>query len=410
MSVHLPWRFEWQVALRFLREGRMQSWLIVGGVAAGVAVITYIAALVNGLQANTVSKTLGTQAHISLRAPEDVVIPLSAAAPGTWLLSDSQPRAQRLRSVDNWQQLLPVLEQEPGVVAVSPMVSGSGLALRGEATQSIAIMGVELERYQRIVNLREKIVAGTWCLQPGDAMIGVELAADLGVRPGDRFTIDTGSVQEPVRVSALLDMGVKDLNRRTVIIPLRSAQSLLGLPGGATVLDVKVDDVWLAEALAEQLRQRYPYEIESWQATNAQLVSALKAQSISTAVIRAVVLIVVVLGIASVLVVSVVQKRKEIGILRAMGTTRAQVLRVFLLQGAIVGALGSVAGLLLAWALVLLFTAMARGAGGGALFDISLTWQDALSAALTATLCGVLAAVAPARSAARLDPAQAIRM
>ncbi len=410
MSVHLPWRFEWQVALRFLREGRMQSWLIVGGVAAGVAVITYIAALINGLQANTVSKTLGTQAHISLRAPEDVVIPLSAAAPGTWLLSDSQPRAQRLRSVDNWQQLLPVLEQEPGVVAVSPMVSGSGLALRGEATQSIAIMGVELERYQRIVNLREKIVAGTWCLQPGDAMIGVELAADLGVRPGDRFTIDTGSVQEPVRVSALLDMGVKDLNRRTVIIPLRSAQSLLGLPGGASVLDVKVDDVWLAEALAEQLRQRYPYGIESWQATNAQLVSALKAQSISTAVIRAVVLIVVVLGIASVLVVSVVQKRKEIGILRAMGTTRAQVLRVFLLQGAIVGALGSVAGLLLAWALVLLFTAMARGADGGALFDISLTWQDALSAALTATLCGVLAAVAPARSAARLDPAQAIRM
>lgn len=382
MSVHLPWRFEWQVALRFLREGRMQSWLIVGGVAAGVAVITYIAALINGLQANTVSKTLGTQAHISLRAPEDVVIPLSAAAPGTWLLSDTQPRAQRLRSVDNWQQLLPVLEQEPGVVAVSPMVSGSGLALRGEATQSIAIMGVELERYQRIVNLREKIVAGTWGLQPGDTMIGVELAADLGVRPGDRFTIDTGSVQEPVRVSALLDMGVKDLNRRTVIIPLRSAQSLLGLPGGATVLDVKVDDVWLAEALAEQLRQRYPYEIESWQATNAQLVSALKAQSISTAVIRAVVLIVVVLGIASVLVVSVVQKRKEIGILRAMGTTRAQVLRVFLLQGAIVGAL----------------------------FDISLTWQDALSAALTATLCGVLAAVAPARSAARLDPAQAIRM
>lgn len=410
MTFSLPWRFEWQVALRFLREGRMQSLLIVAGVAAGVAVITYITALINGLQANTVSKTLGTQPHISLRAPDDVVIPLSAAEPGTWLLSDTQPRAQRLRSVDNWQQLLPVLEKVPGVVAVSPMVSGSGLALRGEATQSIAIMGVELERYQRIVNLREKIVAGTWGLQPGDAMIGVELAADLGVRPGDRFTIDTGSVQEPVRVSALLDMGVKDLNRRTVIIPLRSAQSLLALPGGATVLDVKVDDVWQAESIAQQLRQRYHYEIESWQATNAQLVSALKAQSISTAVIRAVVLIVVVLGIASVLVVSVVQKRKEIGILRAMGTTRAQVLRVFLLQGAVVGALGSVVGVLLAWLLVLLFTVMARGADGDVLFDISLTWQEAVSAALTATLCGVMAAVAPARSAARLDPAQAIRM
>jgi lipoprotein-releasing system permease protein len=312
--------------------------------------------------------------------------------------------------VANWQQLVPVLEAGAGVVAVSPMVSGAGLALRGEASQAIALMGVELERYQRIVNLREKIVAGRWGLAPGEAMIGVELASDLGVRPGDRFTIDTGSVTEPARVTALLDMGVKDLNRRTVVIPLRSAQNLLGVPGGATVLDLKVADVWMAETLAQQLRQRYDYDIESWQATNAQLVSALNAQSISTAVIRGVVLIVVVLGIASVLVVSVVQKRKEIGILRAMGTTQAQVLRMFLLQGAVVGALGSVGGVLLAAVLVQLFTFFARDAAGGALFEIHLSGVDALSAALTATVCGVLAAVIPARSAARLDPAQAIRM
>lgn len=406
----MPWMFEWTVALRFLREGRMQSLLIVAGVAAGVAVVTYITALIHGLQANTVNKTLGTQAHITVRAPEDVVVPLLPAQTQGVVVSDTQPRAQRLRSVANWQQLVPVLEAGAGVVAVSPMVSGAGLALRGEASQAIALMGVELERYQRIVNLREKIVTGRWGLAPGEAMIGVELASDLGVRPGDRFTIDTGSVTEPVRVMALLDMGVKDLNRRTVVIPLRSAQNLLGVPGGATVLDLKVADVWTAETLAQQLRQRYDYDIESWQATNAQLVSALNAQSISTAVIRGVVLIVVVLGIASVLVVSVVQKRKEIGILRAMGTTQAQVLRMFLLQGAVVGALGSVGGVLLAAVLVQLFTFFARDAAGGALFEIHLSGVDALSAALTATVCGVLAAVIPARSAARLDPAQAIRM
>jgi lipoprotein-releasing system permease protein len=326
------------------------------------------------------------------------------------LLSDTQPRAQRLRSVANWQQLLPVLEREPGVIAVSPMVSGAGLALRGEASQSIALMGVELERYQRIVNLREKLVAGAWGLAPGEAMIGTELAADLGVRPGDRFTIATGAVNEPVRVTALLDLGLKDLNRRTVIIPLRSAQSLLGVPGGATVLEMQVADVWQADAIARQLRARYDYDVESWQDTNAQLLSALNAQTISTTVIRVVVLVVVVLGIASVLVVSVVQKRREIGILRAMGTTRGQVLRVFLLQGAVVGALGSVGGVLLSWAMVQLFTTLARSAEGGALFEIHLTLPDALSAALIATVCGVLAAVVPARRAASMDPAQAIRM
>jgi lipoprotein-releasing system permease protein len=120
--------------------------------------------------------------------------------------------------------------------------------------------------------------------------------------------------------------------------------------------------------------------------------------------------IVVVLGIASVLVVSVVQKQREIGILRAMGATRGQILRVFLLQGAIVGAVGSVLGVALAAALVWAFTTFVRGSDGLPLFAIGLAPELALRIALAATLAGVLAAVAPARRAAALDPAQAIRL
>src|SRR5574344_2364915 len=397
--------FEWLVALRFLREGRMQTALIIIGVAAGVAVIAYITALINGLQSNTIAKTLGAQSHLSVRAPDDVV--LSARSPATLaqVLTEVQPRAQRLRSVANWQALVPVLEQLPEVMAVSPMVSGSGLALRGEAAQAIALMGVDLERYDRIINLRTKVVSGTARLAPGEAMIGRELAADLGVRVGDRFSIQTGTLTDSVRVTALVDLGVKDLNRRTVFVPLRAAQNMLGLPGGATVLDLTVRDVWQAQRLASDLVRRYPYKVESWQDNNAQLVSALNAQSVSTAIIR-----VVVLGISSVLVVSVVQKRREIGILRAMGTTRGQVLRIFLLQGALVGALGSVLGLVLAVTLIAAFTTFVRGSDGLPLFSIALAPTTALQTALVATLCGVLAGVAPARRAAAMDPAQAIRL
>ena len=121
-------------------------------------------------------------------------------------------------------------------------------------------------------------------------------------------------------------------------------------------------------------------------------------------------MIVVVLGIASVLVVSVVQKRREIGILRAMGATQGQVLRIFLLQGAIVGALGSALGVLLAVLLIWAFTHFVRGSDGLPLFDITLAPGLALRVAAVATMCGVLAAVAPARRAAQLDPAQAIRL
>jgi lipoprotein-releasing system permease protein len=118
----------------------------------------------------------------------------------------------------------------------------------------------------------------------------------------------------------------------------------------------------------------------------------------------------VVLGIASVLVVSVVQKRREIGILRAMGATQGQVLRIFLLQGAIVGALGSALGVLLAVLLIGVFTHFVRGSDGLPLFNITLEPALALRVAGIATVCGVLAAVAPARRAARLDPAEAIRL
>lgn len=410
MSMSFALGFEWRVAVRFLREGRMQTVLIVVGVAAGVAVIAYISALIIGLQSNLVAKTLGTQAHITLRVPDNVVMPAAAHPPETFVLSEMQPRAQRIRSIANWQALVPLLEADPVITTVSPMVAGGALALRGEATQAVSLQGVELDRYDSIIGLRGKVVSGTARLLPGEAIVGRELASDLGVRVGDRLSLQTAGVTDAVRVTALIDLGLKDLNRRTVIVPLRTAQNLLGLPGGATSIDLKVNDIWAAEKIALGLRNQFPYKIESWQENNTQLLSALNAQSVSTTLIRGVVMVVVVLGIASVLVVSVVQKQREIGILRAMGATRAQVLRLFLLQGAVVGALGSVLGIVLAGGMIVLFTTFVRGIDGLPLFDISLPPALAAQIAGIATLCSVLAAIAPARRAAAMDPAQAIRI
>ncbi|HMM84398.1 FtsX-like permease family protein [Azohydromonas sp.] len=403
--------FEWRVALRFLREGRFQTLLIVFGVAAGVAVVAYISALVSGLQRNTLDKTLGAQAHLAISPADERVTPvLPRAADGTPAFGDTQARAQRLRTIANWPALLDTLEAQPGVAAVSPMVSGAALASRGEATRSVNVAGVEIARYDRVVGLAAKTVAGALRLGPGEAIVGRTLADDLGVRVGDRITLATGTRAETLRLTALVDLGVTELNRRTVIVPLRSAQSLFDLTGGATRLEVTLADVWSAQALADELGRRWPLKVESWQQTNAQLVSALNAQSVSTALIRGVVMVVVVLGIASVLVVSVVQKQREIGILRAMGATRAQVMRVFLVQGAVVGAVGSVAGMALALAMIWAFTRFVRGSDGLPLFAITLPPALAVQVAAIAFVAGVLAAVAPARRAARLDPAQAIRL
>lgn len=411
--------FERSVAARFMVEGRVQSLLILAGVAAGVAVVAYISALMASVQLNLIDKTLGAQAHVTLSALDDSIIP-ARSAPGEMddkddaaplqILTQTQPRAQRPRSPKNWRLLVPLLEATPGIAAVSPIVTTGGLAVRGEVSKSIAISGVELNRYDRIVRLRSKVVAGVARLDPGEGMIGRDLADDLGVRVGDRLNIIVGSVTDSLRVTALLDYGVRDVNRRAVIVPLRTAQSLVNLPGGATGIEISLIDLWAAPTFAEDFARRWAYKVESWQDANPQLVSALTAQSVSTALIRAVVMIVVVLGISSVLVVSVVQKRREIGILRAMGATRAQVMRVFLFQGAIVGALGSALGIGLAWAMIWAFVAFVHGEDGLPLFAITFPPSLALIVSAITMVCGVLAAVAPARRAAKLDPAQAIRI
>ncbi|OGB03355.1 MAG: hypothetical protein A3G29_12485 [Burkholderiales bacterium RIFCSPLOWO2_12_FULL_64_99] len=401
--------FEWRVAVRFLTEGRFQSLLIIVGVAAGVAVVAYISALITGLQRNTLEKTLGAQAHVSVSPLDERVTPALPPQAGTVRWSDTQARAQRLQTITNWQAIATLLAQRPGVSAVSPMTSGAALAQRGEATRAIALSGVELNRYDRIVNLKAKLVAGTLTLAPGEAIIGQTLAEDLGVRVGDRITVVINERRDTVRLTGLVDLGIKDLNRRMVLVPLRSAQTLLNLPGGVTQIDLRLDDVWTAQTLAEGLARELPNKVESWQEANAQLVSALRAQSVSTAVIRTVVMLVVVLGIASVLVVSVVQKQREIGILRAMGTTRGQILRVFLLQGVLVATLGSLLGVLLAAGLIAGFTAFVKGSDGLPLFAITLPPAMALQIVLLTSVAGVLAAVAPARRAAYMDPAQAIR-
>jgi lipoprotein-releasing system permease protein len=308
-----------------------------------------------------------------------------------------------------------MLEHVPGVTAVSPMVSGPAFALRGDASKSIAIFGIDPARYDRIVAIGEKLTAGAFRLGPDDAVIGKELAKDLGLAVGDRFRVLTAETAEPVAstfvVSGIVDLGVRDLNRRSVYVAFRTAQTMLALPGGASQIDLKVEDLFGAEVLARRLEAQTGLTVESWMRTNEQLLAAISAQDISTRTIRGFVVLIVAVGIASVLVVWVVQKRREIGILRAMGASRGRVQRVFLLQGAIVAAAGSLIGSALASLMLLVFMRLARNADGTPLFDLITMPPWLYGAAIAGAIAGGIAAAAlPARAAARLDPAQAIRM
>ena len=402
-------RFETIVAFRFMREGLTQTLLIIFGVALGAGVIIFMSALLAGMQANIVRRTLNFQAPIEILAPDQVARQLRDGA-GSSVAAQIQPRSQQLRSVDQWQKVRAEVAQVPGVIGVTPVVSGPGFARRGEAIKSVTVTGIDIDSFFDVIALPEKIVAGRDDVGPLDIIIGIELAKDLGMAVGDKLSLTTAAgVATTLTVIGIFDFGNKGANERNVYVALRTAQNLLDLPGGATSIEVKVHDPFAAEKIAQTIRGGTELEVDSWIRTNAQFFSAMAAQILANTLIRVFVGLTVALGIASVLVVSVVQKSKEIGILRAMGTERAQVLRVFLIQGAFMGLTGALAGALLAWGFLLLWRGVARSADGTPLFVVVIEPSLFAIACVGATLVGILSAAIPARRAARLDPAVAIR-
>ena len=400
----MPMWIEWTIATKFLREGKAQSTLILVGIAVGVAVIVFLTALITGLQGNIINRTLGTQAHIKVQPTEESnrILP---PAPGVAQLVLENKRSQRLRSINNWQQVRDVLDTLPRVTAVSPLISGPAFARRGAALQSVALVGIDAPRYLRIIPVEDDMVAGVFRIGAGDTVIGKQLASDLGMRVGDKLRLDGGQGRESVvNVAGIFELGVRELDARYVYLDMKQAQSLLNLPGAATIIDVTVDDIFEAQTIARRIARLTGLKAESWMDTNAQLMNALRSQSLSTQMISVFVALSVALGIASVLSVSVVQRTREIGILRAMGTTRQQMLGVFLVQGALFGLAGSVLGAAAGYGLVGAFNTF-----GPKLFYIPVEPWLPVAATALATVTGIVAAAVPARRAAALDPVEAIR-
>jgi lipoprotein-releasing system permease protein len=410
--------FEWIVALRFLREGRLQTIFIILGVTIGVAVIVFMSALLAGLQSNFINRVLSSQSHIQLLPPREVARPLRGATDNAARSDASsviegaivQAPLQRLKSIDQWQAIAGQIRDMPEVLVVSPMAGGSALVLRGNVSRSVSLNGIEPEQYFRIVDLNDKMVRGSARLSGTDILVGIELASDLGLDAGDKLRVSTVvGISNPLTVSGIFDLGNKAVNSRSVFMSLHTAQGLLGLPGGVTSLDVTVRDVYSAERVAQRISTTTGVVADSWIRTGAQFFAAVSAQTTANRAIRFFVALSVAFGIASVLVVVVVQKSREIGILRAMGISQGQILRVFLLQGGLLALGGAAAGSLVGAGALVLWQRYVRNADGTAMFPLVLDPTLFVLALMIATLTGLLAAVAPALRAARLDPVVAIR-
>ena len=188
------WRpFEWITALRFLKEGQMQTIFIITAVAIGVAVIVFMSAMLASLQANFLKRVLTSQPHIQLIPPDEVARPLRRPGSGQIVVSIVQRPIQRIRSIDQWQKIRDELRAWPEITNVSPTMTGSALAVRGDASRSINLTGMDPDVYFKIVRIPDYIVAGGTRLLSDDILVGTELAKDLGVAVGEKINVSSAS-------------------------------------------------------------------------------------------------------------------------------------------------------------------------------------------------------------------------
>lgn len=381
-----------KIAIRFLKSSRGQTLIIALGIAIGVSVQVFIGSLIQGLQKSLINTTVGNASHITILSTTDDKL------------------------IKNYDWILNYIDsKEDGITKISPVLDQPGFINRDKKSDSILIRGVLFEEADKIYDIKSRLVQGGLPKNDYEVVIGTDLQKELDVETGDKIvvTIPSGTRQE-FRVSGVFDLKVQSINKTWFLTTLGSAQSLFGKDGRITSIEMQVDgsQVLTADEISKSLNglnAKGDLKITNWKEQNEQLLSGLNGQSVSSYMIQVFVIISVVLGIASVLAISVMQKSKQIGILKAMGIKNSQASRIFFYQGLILGVLGGLMGIALGFALAYSFTVFARNADGTPIVALSIDPAFFALSFVIAVVASSLAALIPARKSSRLDPIEVIK-
>ena len=351
----------------------------MAGIAVGIATQIFVGSLITSLQADLIDSAVGSSAHITLLPAEGETVDRALA-------SDASA-------------------SEDLISTAVPVRTLSGIFVDGEDSVPLSITGGDAARLDTIYGLSDRMAAGSFRLGESEAVVGTVFAEKYGVGTGDGLDVllPSGS-PATFEVSGVFDLGQATANERVAFVDAASAADALGLADDEySAVQIQRDDVFAATDVAARLSEKYDVEAVDWQAENEQLLSGLAAQSGSSAMIQAFVLIAVALGIASTLAISAVQKTRQIGILKAIGMGDGAAGRIFLWQAALLGVGGTLGGIALGFGLIALF--------GVVPVPFSISPEPtfiALSAAIGITVA-LLSSVIPARSTSRLDPIEVIQ-
>lgn len=412
--------FTRSVAFRHLRYSVGQSLLTIGVVAISVLLIVYLATVISGTQTRIVQNTTGALPHITIEPPERTPVaawqlPAPADGKGPLYVGEvvSLPKVQD--KIEDWQLWLPYLDRaDPSIVAVSPVVSGQAFLFRGARRESVRVLGVIPARQNGIVEIEKNLVGGRFlAMNSGDLALGRKLASDYGLKLRDKVRlVGPGGVALTFNVAGIYDTGFGQVDDGLVIVPLHDGQSLLELGGAISLFGLRVADLYQAEDVAVRIAARLPFKVRSWIMDNPNLFRTLAAQSQTRDLILFMSTIASGFGIASILVMVVTSKYREIGILKAMGATPREIQWIFVMEGLLLAVMGCVVGIPAGIGVLKLLAGIRTVGPDGKIdapFLIEIEPGLLLAAALIAITTGAIASFFPARKAGQVDPMQVIR-
>jgi lipoprotein-releasing system permease protein len=394
-------RYEWMIALRFLWKGKGQTLLIVLGIAVGVAVQFFLSSLIGGLQISLIENTVGSSPHITILPADRMARRISPAAAA----SDSgKVLYEEWTEIYSWQQYVGDLKKDPRVLRAAPVANGSGFIERGASVVPVIVKGLTAPDGLDIYKIRDKIVSGIPELSSDSALLGRGIADRLTLAVGDKFYLRNNRGDRIfLRVGGIFDLGAAAGNE-LALVSMDMVRNFFAIEG-VSAIEVQVRDVFAAEKIAREYARQYQrVKLESWQEKNRELLTALSSQSSSSVTIQLFVIISISLGIASVLGIAAVQKQRQLGILKAMGTTDRSASRIFVIQGFVLGGVGSVLGL--AFGLLMAYGFIS---GTSVVFGLEINARTLLTPIVLALLASVIASTIPARKAAKLSPIEVIR-
>lgn len=321
LDFFISWRY--LVTKRKEKFISLISVISILGIAIGVMALIVVIAVMSGFDKDLREKIIGNYSHITVSKYDTI----------------------------NWQEY-PVLEKkikaQPHVTAVSPYLQGQVLVSEGNRFMALSIRGIDLELEAKVTNVRDNIVQGSYKnLVDNSVIIGKELAAYLGLKVGDLLqTYSANGKKYELKIAAVFNSGMYEYDLNLIFLNLPTAQKVLSLENKISSIAVKLDNIYLADKVKEKIALSigYEYTLRTWIESNRNFFAALKLEKLTMFIILTLIILVAAFNIASTLIVMVVEKTKDIGILKAIGMNSKNIRKIFTIQGLTIGLMGTALG------------------------------------------------------------------